>query len=77
MSTIEFFEIKQQVKTIEKSWLETIATSQSLRVIEIDYERIVKNNPSDYFELIKTVKTEECLAYTKQNEEFNALGKPK
>jgi hypothetical protein len=61
---MEHFEIRQEVKTVEKSWLETIHTSGSLRILEMTYGDLVKNNPDDYFELVRVFKEEKCLAFT-------------
>lgn len=61
---MEHFEIRQQVETVGKKWLETIHTSQSLRPLQMTYERLVENNPDDYFELVQIIKDEKCLAFT-------------
>ena len=61
---MEHFEIRQQVKTVAKRWLETIHTSASLRVLEMTYWDLVKNNPDDYFELVQIFKDEKCLEFT-------------
>jgi len=61
---MEHFEIRQQVKTVGRSWLETIYKEQSLRMLEMLYEGLVKNNPDEYFELVQVTHNEKCLAYT-------------
>jgi hypothetical protein len=61
---MEHFEIRQQVRTVEKRWMETIHKEQSLRMLEMIYEGLVKNNPDDYFELVQVNNSEKCLAYT-------------
>lgn len=58
------FEIRQQVRTVQKTWLEVIATSESERVARCDYERFVAENPNGYFELVKVEIVEDCLAFT-------------
>jgi len=63
---MEHFEIRQQVKTVGRSWLETIYKEQSLRMLEMIYEGLVKNNPDEYFELVQVTHNEKCLAYTPQ-----------
>jgi len=65
---MERFEIRQQVKTVEKSWLETIHSSQSHRVLKMTYDNLVKNNPNEYFELVKVVHDEICLEFTAKME---------
>ncbi len=58
------YEIWQQVKTVNKNWLETIFFTQSERVARTSYKDLVKDNPLEYFELLKIENTEECLAFT-------------
>lgn len=58
------YEIRQQVKTVNKIWLETIFSTQCERVARASYEDLVKDNPLEYFELLKIENTEECLAFT-------------
>jgi len=48
---MEHFEIRQQVKTVEKSWLETIHSSQSHRILKITYDNLVKINLIENFGL--------------------------
>jgi hypothetical protein len=59
------YEIRQQVKTIHKSWLEVIWKTESERVALFEYEKIVNENPGDYFELVSVVITENCINFTK------------
>lgn len=61
---MEHFEIRQQVKTVEKRWLETIHKSTSFNSMKPTYDRLVKENPDDYFEFIKVTHNEECLHFT-------------
>lgn len=58
------FEIRQQVRTVQKSWLEVISTTEIERVARCDYERFVAENPDGYFELVKVELNEDCLAFT-------------
>ena len=61
---MEHYEIRQQVKTVEKRWLETIHKSLSFNGMKPTYDRLIKENPEDYFELIKVTHNEECLHFT-------------
>lgn len=61
---MEHYEIRQQVKTVEKRWLETVYKGPILRVLEITYDELVKDNPDDYFEIVQVTHDEKCLAYT-------------
>ena len=58
------FEVRQQVRSVHKSWLEKIFDSSSERVARLCYESHVEKYPSEYFELVKVTHTEECLAFT-------------
>lgn len=62
------FEIRQQVRTVQKAWLEVVATSESERVARCDYERLVQAHPDEYFELVKIEVMEDCLAFTPKNQ---------
>jgi len=58
------YEIRQQVGTVNKKWLEVVDRPRSDRLARLDYERMVAANPQDYFELVKVTHTEQCLAFT-------------
>jgi hypothetical protein len=60
------YEIRQQVKTINKSWLEVVWQTESERVALCEYEKIVNQNPDDYFELVFVDVTEDCIKFTKK-----------
>jgi hypothetical protein len=60
----ERFEIRQQVRTVSKAWLETIATGTFERPIRMDYDRLVAENPEEYFEFVRVEVVEDCLAFT-------------
>lgn len=61
---MEHFEIRQQVETVEKKWLEVIHSGASHRVMVFTYHNLIAENPDKYFEFVRVVKTEECLAFT-------------
>ena len=61
---MEHFEIRQQVATVSRQWLEVVHSGLSHRVMEATYRDLVSANPSEYFEFVRVLKTEECLEYT-------------
>jgi hypothetical protein len=58
------YQIRQQVKTINKNWLEIVWKTKSERVALLEFERIVNQNPDDYFELVFVDITEDCIKFT-------------
>ena len=61
---IDAYEIRQQVHTIHKSWLEVIASGSIERVVRDEYNRYVRDYPDEYFEFCKIERHEHCLAFT-------------
>ncbi len=57
--------VKQMIGTVNKRFLEEVYSSPSERMSSFSYDEFIKNNPGDYFELIKDTHTEECLRFTK------------
>ena len=60
----DIFEVRQQVGTVFKKWLEPIYTGSSERVANDSYEHFVETYPGEYFELVQVTKTERCLKFT-------------
>lgn len=58
------YQIKQQVKTINKKWLEPVYESQIYRIANMEYKRMVNDNPGEYFELVFVNIIEECIKFT-------------
>lgn len=58
------YEIRQQVRTVHKAWMEVIASGEWERTIRNDYDRFVKEFPNDYFELVLLNYSESCLEFT-------------
>ena len=59
------YEIRQWVKTVKCTRMEVVAESIIPRLAKMEYARIVKENPDEYFELIKIIPAqEECLHHT-------------
>ena len=65
------FEIRQEVRTICRQWLETIFANNSERVARSSYETMVQEHPEDYFELVRVERDEACLAFTPLFKELN------
>ena len=63
MSTVRF-EIRQQVRTVQKRWLEVIASSDFERLMRVEYDRLKNEHPTEYFELVRVELAEDCLAFT-------------
>lgn len=58
------YEIRQQVSTVSKNWLEVIDQSEYLRGLQLNYDNLVASRPNEYFEPVKVTRDEECLAFT-------------
>ena len=58
------YEIRQQVKTVNKRWLEVVFCSDIERVAGTSYDTLKKEHPDEYFELVRVNHIEECLAFT-------------
>lgn len=57
------FEIRQQVQTVHRAWLEVIEEPSSERVAIETFRRHCEANPGTYFELVKIEVIEECLGH--------------
>jgi hypothetical protein len=62
------YEIRQQVKTINKNWLEVIFKCDSERVALCSYDKIINENPNQYFELVLVNITEDCIKFTPKSD---------
>lgn len=60
------FEIRQSVSDINSRWMRKVHEYPELheRSARLDYQSIVNKHPNEYFELVKVVSHEECLAFT-------------
>jgi len=58
------FEVRQQVKTIQETWLEVVFSTSSDQLANSTFTACVKNHPCEYFELIRIDKSEEVLLST-------------
>ncbi len=68
------YEVRQQVRTVNKRWLETVSSTTVERVAMDDYHRLIRENPNDYFEIVKVTHEEDCLAFTPQFEDDLEVG---
>jgi hypothetical protein len=58
------YEIRQQVGTVTKKWLELVHKGEFERPSLIEYERLTKEYPNEYFEFVRVSAEEVCLAFT-------------
>jgi hypothetical protein len=58
------YEIRQQVSTVRKSWLEVISSQTFERPARDEFDRLQAEHPGTYFELVEVLVTENCLAHT-------------
>lgn len=63
------YEVRQLVKTVRVSRLETIASTEFERVATQEYERLKAGHPAEYFELVRVTHDEQCLDFTPIKEE--------
>lgn len=56
--------IRQQVRTVEKRWLVDLFETDHERIARQDYDRLVRDNPDAYFELVAVLHSEVCKAFT-------------
>lgn len=59
-----FYEIRQRVDTINKSWLEIVYKGDSRRVAELLFDEIRRDFPDAYIELREISYSEKCLQFT-------------
>lgn len=57
------YEVRQLVKTVRGNRLEAIAETEFERVAHIDFDRLCKERPDQYFELVRVEHHEHCLAH--------------
>lgn len=60
------YEIRQQVRSVKETWLHVVYSGRCERVATDEYNRLAREYPGEYFELVKVVRVqrEECLAFT-------------
>ena len=60
------YEIRQQVRSVKETWLPVVYSGRCERVATDEYNRLAREYPGEYFELVKVVRVqrEECLAFT-------------
>jgi hypothetical protein len=58
------YKILQAVKNVVKTKLEVVYTGKTERSTRHEFNRLCKEYPTEYFELIKVSHVELCLDYT-------------
>lgn len=56
--------VRQKVRTVDKAWLVDVFDSDHERVARQSYERLVRDNPEAYFELVAVMHSEVCRLFT-------------
>lgn len=59
------YKILQTISSINKRWQETIYTGKIERLVFCEFDRLNKDFPNEYFELIQIEHNETCLRFTK------------
>ena len=62
------FEVRQQVRTINKRWCEVVYSGAYERPARATYEQCKADFPNGYFELVKVETIEDCLDFTPQQQ---------
>lgn len=57
------FKIRQQVRNVNEARLEEVFSLEYENSARNRYNGMVKYHPNEYFELVKVVTEEECLAF--------------
>lgn len=58
------YEIRQRVSTIYRSWMELVWDTPVERVALAEFDRIKKENPDHYFELMRVETSETCIDFS-------------
>ena len=58
------YEIRQQVETIYKKWLVAIYETPIERIAKYEFDKIIKDHPKKYFELVSINLIEDCMKFT-------------
>ena len=53
--------LRQKVRTVEKAWLVDLFETENERIARQDYDRLVRDNPEAYFELVAVLHSECCM----------------
>lgn len=56
--------VRQQVRTVERAWLVDVFDTEVERTARQSYERLVRDNPAAYFELVAVLHSEVCRLFT-------------
>ena len=58
------YEIRQQVRTVQKTWLEVVSQPTSERTAMNEFEQLRDQYPGTYFEVVRIEVIEKCLGHT-------------
>jgi adenine-specific DNA methylase len=58
------YEVRQSVQSVSRRWQEVVATEVNERLGKLTYQRLKKEHPEEYFELVEVTWTERCLHYS-------------
>jgi hypothetical protein len=56
--------VRQKVRTVDKAWLVDVFDTEYERVARQSYDRLVRDNPEAYFELVAVLHSEVCRLFT-------------
>lgn len=56
--------VRQKVSTVGKAWLVDVFETEYERVARQSYDRLVRDNPEAYFELVAVMHSEVCKLFT-------------
>lgn len=59
------YEIRQQVCSVQRAWLEVIDQPTSERAALNSFRNYCEKNPGTYFEVVRIEMSEACLGHTK------------
>jgi hypothetical protein len=56
--------VRQKVRTVDKAWLVDVFDTDHERVARQSYDRLVRDNPEAYFEMVAVLHSEVCRLFT-------------
>jgi hypothetical protein len=56
--------VRQKVRTVDKAWLVDVFDTEHERVARQSYDRLVRDNPEAYFEMVAVLHSEVCRLFT-------------
>jgi hypothetical protein len=62
------YQVKHQVRTPFKNWLQIVYESPCERSASYAYDSMVRDHPHEYFEIVKLETIETCMEFTSRTE---------